>query len=98
MAELTREQWEDATNQWVLVIIWNPKSHYKKQRPSLRVAGDYPTYAKAMAAKRKIERENTTAYHAPDRRTVYVARRFDVNKLDLFDSFIIRETEQDNGN
>lgn len=84
--EITKEIWEDAVSQWVVVQIWTAKPGRKRQTPTVKVAGDYPTYAKAAAAKKKIERD-TDPYYSADRRTVFVARKFDVSKLDLFDSF-----------
>jgi hypothetical protein len=48
--------------------------------------GDYPTYAKAQAVKKRMER-NTDPYYSPERRSIFVARKFDVSKLNIFDSF-----------
>lgn len=84
--EITKEIWDDANNQWVVVTIWAPKPGRKRQTPTVKVAGDYPSYAKANAVKRKMER-STDAYYSPERRTIFVARKFDVSKLDIFDSF-----------
>ena len=84
--QITKEQWEDANNQWVVVTIWQPKPGKKRQTPTVKVAGDYPTYAKAQAVKKRMERRTDT-YYSPERRSIFVARKFDVSKLNIFDSF-----------
>lgn len=95
MGRVTKEQWKDAVSTYVLVIIWQPKPKYKKQVPTVRVAGDYPTYSKAMSAKKKLEKKSDLdIYYGADRRTVFVARKFDVEKLDLFDTYIIEEDKE----
>lgn len=96
MAEISRKEWEDATQSYVVVIIWSPKPKYKKQVPTVRVAGDYPTYAKARAAKKKLEKKSDLdTYYGTERRTVFVARKFDVQKLDLFDTYLIKEDQNE---
>jgi hypothetical protein len=84
--KITKAIWEDANNQWVVVTIWQPKPGNKRQTPTVKVAGDYPTYAKAQGVKRRMERA-TDPYYSPERRSIFVARKFDVSKLDIFDSF-----------
>jgi hypothetical protein len=84
--KITRKIWEDANSQWVIVTMWQPKPGRKRQTPTVKVAGDYPTYAKARAAKARMER-TTDPYYSPERRSIFVARKFDVSKLDIFDSF-----------
>ena len=92
MGKVKRSEWEDATRTYVVVIMWQPKPHYKRQVPTVRVAGDYPTRAKAIAAKKKLEKKSDMdTYYAADRRTIFVARKFDVQKLDLFDTYLIEE-------
>ena len=86
MTEITKEVWEDAVSNWVVIILWTPKPNAKRQIPTVKVAGDYPTRAKAIAVKKKLEKRTGPSYD-DDRRTIYVARKFDVNKLDLFDTY-----------
>lgn len=86
MPEITKEQWEDAVSTYVLVFMWEPKKGGKRKTPIVKTAGDYPTYSKAMTAKKKLER-NAEPSHEPERRTIFIARKFDVNKLDLFDTY-----------
>lgn len=90
--EISRKEWEDATNTFVVVMIWQPKPKAKRQVPIVRVAGDYPTRSKANSAMKKIIRE-AELRHAPDRRTLFVAKKFDVQKLDLHDDYIIKDDE-----
>lgn len=95
MADITRKEWEAATNRYVLVIIWQPKPNYKRQVPTVKVAGDYPTYSKANSAKKKLEKKSDLdTYYDSDRRTVFVARKFDIEKLNLFDSYWIKDDSE----
>lgn len=96
MSEISKKQWVEATNNFVVVIMWAPKPKYKRQVPTVRVAGDYPTRAKANAAKKKLEKKSDLdTYYGADRRTVFVAKKFDVSKLDLFDTYVINDEEPD---
>lgn len=94
MPEITKKEWEDATNTFVVVMLWTPKPGHKRQTPIVRVAGDYPSYSKAMTVKKKLERD-TELSHEPERRTIFVARKFDVEKLDLFNSYVIKDYKGD---
>ena len=84
--KITKEIWEDATSLWVVVTLWQPKPGRKRQAPTIKVVGDFQTYAKARAVKKRMERATDPQY-SPDRRSIFVARKFDVTKLDIFDTY-----------
>ncbi|USL89127.1 hypothetical protein SEA_CASSEROLE_45 [Arthrobacter phage Casserole] len=79
---ITRKQWEDALSTYVLVLMWEPKKGSKRKNPIVKTVGDFSSYSKANTAKKKMERE-ARVEHEPERRTIYIARKFDISKLDI---------------
>jgi len=91
---ITRKEWEDALSTYVLVLMWEPKKGAKRKTPIVRTIGDFPTYSKANTAKKKMEREAQPS-HEPERRSIYIARKFDISKLDINQTYYWADEEND---